>query len=200
MPDDKHTPGPLTVCNRGECTCLQIWCPDHPVAEVTHGDWGDDYPALRFVGNSSLDHKVEAYMEQITYGSIGRETAKANAIRLVACWNACDSISTEALEGGVVGEMREALELATHELNAIRARDGAPQHIEWDRGDPAQVSSCTDEWWDELTEKCLAVLAKAKPATGRKPGVVVTDGNTIRDYAKPTGGDSVKFKETDDGS
>lgn len=34
--------------------------------------------------------------------------AEANARRLVACWNACQSIPTEALEAGVVGELVEA--------------------------------------------------------------------------------------------
>ena len=33
---------------------------------------------------------------------------QANARRLVACWNACQSIPTEALEAGVVGELVEA--------------------------------------------------------------------------------------------
>ena len=56
-----------------------------------------------------------------------------------------------------------ALKVATHELNAIRARDGAPQHIEWHRGQPMQISSCTDEWWEELTETCLAAIAFAEP-------------------------------------
>ena len=59
-------------------------------------------------------------------------------------------------------ELVDALELATNELKAIRARDGAPQHIEWDRGRPMQPTSCTDEWWNELTEKCRAALAKAR--------------------------------------
>ena len=39
------------------------------------------------------------------------------------------------------------------ELNSIRARDGAPQHIDWVKGVPIQTSSCTEEWWDELTNR-----------------------------------------------
>jgi hypothetical protein len=38
--------------------------------------------------------------------------AEANARRLVACWNACQSIPTEALEAGVVGELVEAVRKA----------------------------------------------------------------------------------------
>lgn len=56
----------------------------------------------------------------------------------------------------------EALKLATHELNAIRARDGAPQHIDWYRGHPIQTNGCTHEWWDELTEKCMQAIAQAE--------------------------------------
>lgn len=58
---------------------------DHPVATVTSGKWGDDFATLRFVdgGQGSLAAKVEAYMDQITYGEVGADTAKANA-RLIA--------------------------------------------------------------------------------------------------------------------
>lgn len=55
--------------------------------------------------------------------------------------------------------MREALEKAVYELNAIRARDGAPQHIDWHRGQPLQTDSCTHEHWNALTEQCFAALS-----------------------------------------
>lgn len=80
----KHTPGPWSVCGNGECSCKTIMCADHPIAVVTHGEWGDDYPAIRLVGTSSLDQKAEAYMEQITYGEIGEELARANALLIAA--------------------------------------------------------------------------------------------------------------------
>lgn len=60
--------------------------------------------------------------------------------------------------------LAEALNLAVYELHAIRARDGAPQNIVWDRGHPIQTQSCTNEWWNELTEKCFAVLASRPEA------------------------------------
>ena len=63
MPLIEHTPLPWRACNDGECSCLQIWCKDHPIAEVISGDWGDDYPSIRLVGESSLDLKAEAYLE-----------------------------------------------------------------------------------------------------------------------------------------
>ena len=62
-----------------------------------------------------------------------------------------------------------ALKVATHELKAIRARDGAPQFIEWDRGQPTQISSCTDEWWDGLTKTCLDAIAFAEPTDEDTP-------------------------------
>ena len=71
----KHTPGPWTVCSCGQCH--QVSGRDHPVATVTTGKWGDDYPTLRIVGHS-LEQKVEAYMEQITYGEVSKAEAEAN--------------------------------------------------------------------------------------------------------------------------
>lgn len=70
----------------------------------------------------------------------------------------------EALQqaAALIRAQHEALTLAAHELNAIRARDGAPQHIQWDRGRPIQTDSCTHEWWNTVTERCYAALAKAK--------------------------------------
>ena len=51
--------------------------------------------------------------------------------------------------------LAEALRLAAQELNAIRARDGAPQHVQWGPNGRAFVTdACTHEWWDQLTEQC----------------------------------------------
>lgn len=75
--------------------------------------------------------------------------------------SACDDC--ERLEG-INDVLLEALKKATHELNAIRARDGAPQHIHWDRGRPLQTDSCTHEYWDALTEECFAAIRKATGA------------------------------------
>ena len=41
---------------------------------------------------------------------IPTDIAKANALRLAACWNACQNIPTEAIEQGVVAELIEACE------------------------------------------------------------------------------------------
>ncbi len=71
------------ACDDGECPCKQIWADDYPVATVSVGKWGNDFPAIRLVGNSSWEMKAEAYMEQITYGEISEEIAAAN-IRLIA--------------------------------------------------------------------------------------------------------------------
>ena len=62
-------------------------------------------------------------------------------------------------------ELLEALKLATKELNAIRARDGAPQHIDWGKDGPMQIDGCSPGWWDELTEKCLSAIANAEKGT-----------------------------------
>lgn len=59
-----------------------ISCPDHPIATVESGDWGDEYPSLRING-PSMSATAEAYMEKSVYGHVAAETAKANA-RLIA--------------------------------------------------------------------------------------------------------------------
>jgi hypothetical protein len=83
-PNAAFTSGPWGICHNGECSCKSVWCDDHPIAEVVHGAWGDDYPALRFIETDGLSGTaVEAYMEQITYGEIDDATAKANG-RLIA--------------------------------------------------------------------------------------------------------------------
>jgi hypothetical protein len=70
------TQGPWSSCDT--CKCTAVNSEDGPVANVVKGKWGDDFPAIRLVGNSSLDMKAEAYMEQFTYGEISEELALAN--------------------------------------------------------------------------------------------------------------------------
>ncbi len=84
---EKHTPLPWRACNDGKCSCKKIWCPDYPVAVVQSGDWGDDYPSIRLVGESSLELKAEAYMEQCTYGHIPEELAEANIKFIIQACN-----------------------------------------------------------------------------------------------------------------
>jgi len=74
-----HTPGPWKIL----ADTNQIWCADYPVAEVTRGKWGDDYPAIRLVG-PSIQLKAEPYMDRIEYGEVFEETALANANLIAA--------------------------------------------------------------------------------------------------------------------
>lgn len=68
----------------------------------------------------------------------------------------------------LVKELHTALRKATHELNAIRARDGAPQIIHWDRGRPLQTDACDSQYFDSLVEECWAALQKSNDFTARK--------------------------------
>jgi len=52
--------------------------PNHPVAQVEHGEWGDTYPAIRVVGDG-IARQYEAILEKIPYGFIPDEVAAANA-------------------------------------------------------------------------------------------------------------------------
>ncbi len=85
LPELKKAEGKWSACNNGDCSCGQIWDTegDYPVARVERGKWGDDYPTLKIDG-TSLDRKVTAVMEQITYGEVSPELAKKNALLIAA--------------------------------------------------------------------------------------------------------------------
>lgn len=78
-----HTPGPWSVCGDGACSCKTVTCADYPVAVVTSGEWGDTWPSVKLVGESSLSLKAEAFLDKCVYGEVPEETARANA-RLIA--------------------------------------------------------------------------------------------------------------------
>ena len=107
------TKGPWHACNKGECPCKQVWSNDYPVAEVVSGKWGDDYPAIRLVGESSIGQKAEAYMEQITYGEVSEELAEANA-RLIAA----------------SPDLLEACEAALGYFKAVAIKYSSPEEID----------------------------------------------------------------------
>ena len=56
----------------------EIACADHPIADVTCGEWGDSYPSIRLTG-SSMNRTAEAFMDGMPYGEVPREEAEANA-------------------------------------------------------------------------------------------------------------------------
>lgn len=109
-----HTPGPWSHHADIACKCGGIGSKDHPVATVTSGDWGDDYPSIRSVGGS-ISGQFEIYMEQITYGHVPQEEADANA-RLIASapdlYHAASEILRTGLdEEAMHGDQREAIQL-----------------------------------------------------------------------------------------
>ena len=92
-----HTPGPWGVCGKGRCSCKQVWCGDHPVADVECGEWGDSYPAIRLVKHpTNIGFMAEAYMERISYGEISEETAEANAHLIAAAPKLLEALKTIA--------------------------------------------------------------------------------------------------------
>jgi len=76
-----------------------------------------------------------------------------------------DNVTMSKAMAKAAPDMLEALEVAAREMNAIRARDGSPQHIDWHRGQPMQTDSCAPEAWDEWTEQCFSAIAKARGET-----------------------------------
>lgn len=77
------TPGPWHSCRNGECKCSVVMCNDHPVCQVTRGEWGDDYPDIRSITDENGDVTFEPFMAQFTYGEVSDSAASANA-RLIA--------------------------------------------------------------------------------------------------------------------
>lgn len=71
------TPGPWSSCDDNACKCTNVVCADYPIANVTKGKWGDEFPAIRLVGNA-LENKAEAYMEMFEYGEVLEHQAMAN--------------------------------------------------------------------------------------------------------------------------
>lgn len=58
-------------------------------------------------------------------GSSHYDLCKTNARRLVACWNACDGISTEELEDGAIQKLREQRDEL---LFVLKARKSAEEY------------------------------------------------------------------------
>ena len=79
-----YTPGPWKACNDGDCGCGFVSANGHPICQVTSGDWGDEYPSIRLVGNGTLDSRAEAYIDKVVYGHVAPDTAKANASLIAA--------------------------------------------------------------------------------------------------------------------
>ena len=108
------------------CQCFQIGDDHGPVCKVTNGKWGDDYAAIRLVGDSSLDQKAEAYMEQLTYGEISLELAQRRAVLIAASPELLNALKasllrlTELLGKGysdddmlLLGQIESAIQKAT---------------------------------------------------------------------------------------
>lgn len=83
----KYTPTPWHLCKNGECKCLTIWGNNHPVTKIYSGKWGDEFPSVRIIGDSSLSLKAEPFIDMIAYGEISEETAKANAKLIIEAVN-----------------------------------------------------------------------------------------------------------------
>ncbi len=78
---DEHTRGRLKVTRFGECTFI-----DTEDTEESNG--------LRIADCQGDD-------------LLSPETCRENGRRLVACWNACEAFTTEAIEGGIVARCYE---------------------------------------------------------------------------------------------
>lgn len=143
--------GPWHTCRNGKCKCGGVWTRDFPVAEVTRGDWGDEYPAIRHIeGDGMAGTAVEAYMEKMVYGHIEDWFAEA-AAKLIAA----------------APDMYATLERAAFE---IRCGLAGPDTI-------SRIENVLDEARNGI-ERDRKVLDHALAQLGKKPQALVSDTNT----------------------
>ena len=103
----QHTPGPLYV------------------GEINHRKQRADIDTAtkdERVGYSTWRGLARTYGCE-DFPDVGSEIMEANARRIVACWNACLDISTEALEQGVIPEMLQALKSCNEAMGYMSEYD-----------------------------------------------------------------------------
>jgi hypothetical protein len=111
-----------------------------------------DYSITTIVASDPDGRHPDIYIAEIDGQDVGRFTAReqheANARRLCAAVNACQGISTEALEQGVIRELREALDYLLAQT--------VDQDLKYGIG--------LTEGEEDARAMALAALAKATPA------------------------------------
>ena len=104
--DEKHTPEPWRVGDQNGHGGIVIETDDRVVAAVYLNVVSTAWES----GQNTIDQPQNA-------------EAKANARRLVACVNACELITTESLESGLINDALHALEIESHRAKAEAERE-----------------------------------------------------------------------------
>jgi len=91
--------------------------------------------AIGTVGSSNGEHNIQA--QPAVAGVAGNEQRERDAHRVAASWNATLTLSTEALEAGVVDKLVEAASVAVEELDCIA--EFAMRQTEWTGDDDAAL-------------------------------------------------------------
>lgn len=86
------TPEPWEYCGEKRkhpehCECGYIWGEDYPIAKVTKGEWGDEWPAIKVERPGSINESAVPYTEKMVYGSVNEGTADANMELIVLACN-----------------------------------------------------------------------------------------------------------------
>lgn len=105
-----------------------------PAATHTPGPWQDDGNGLIYGQCSDDDEEMPFVADVCNNPNVYTEQERTNARRIVAAVNACEGIRTEALERGVIEELRHALgELLTAASDLDAAIDGATDQFNAER-------------------------------------------------------------------
>lgn len=98
----------------------------HTPGLLVHDTSGHPKPDVRAASGRAVAHTwmVCASTPKTAQGYTNRQDEdRANARRIVAAWNACDGISTEALEAGAVADLLEALKECMRALRMLGHTD-----------------------------------------------------------------------------
>ena len=87
------TEGMWHACHDGKCPCKQVWADNCPVATVESGKWGDEFPSIRIIGESSYQLKAEPFMDMYEYGEIPEDAAESNAKFIADSHNAIHEVA-----------------------------------------------------------------------------------------------------------
>lgn len=133
-------------------------------AKHTPGPWragdyeSDEQGVAVYNGKVGIEEFMLAWVTNWC-SSISDSEVEANARRIVAAVNACEGVPIEALEGGLVQELRDDL------LSILQMLNTAEGLGEWEAMDSHFKQRIAERAkMDAARDKALATLAKAKEA------------------------------------
>ncbi len=166
-----HTPGRWTYDFDG--------CPLGMVGYIIAPDPDGQHPEGIYVAEIDHDDDVGRFLSY--------EQHKANARRICAAVNACQGISTEALERGAVSKLLEALTARELQLR---------EFIQWHHRNGVGYCEEIEDAWEQACNAIAEATADASPEP-RKPIVIEVLGGVVQDVLNVPPGYQYEIKDYD---